>query len=70
LILACALMNRRLSVRDAIGLSRIEEDFQARIWGQVEFHHDLEHNVLQTRVAAAVIFTLLNCEKSSVSHKL
>lgn len=70
LILSCALMNRQLSVEDAIQLSRIEENFQSRIWGKVEFHHDLENYVLQTRVAAAVMFTLLNCEKSSVSHKV
>lgn len=70
LILTCSLFNRQLTVEDAVRLSRIEENYQSQIWGKVEFHHDLEHYVLQTRVAAAVIFALLNCEKSSVSHKL
>lgn len=70
MILACALINRQLSVEEAIQLSRVEENFQAEKWGSVEFHHDLESSVLEMRVAAAVMFTLLNCEKSSVSHKL
>lgn len=70
LILACALINRQLSVEDAIRLSRVEENFQSEKWGKVEFHHDLECNVLQARVAAAAIFTLLNCEKTSISQRL
>ncbi len=70
LILASALINRQLSVEEAVRLSRVEENYQAEKWGTVEFHHDLENSVLQTRVAAAVIFTLLNCEKNSISHKL
>lgn len=69
LILACALVNRHLSVVDAVKMSRIEENFQAEKWGTVEFHHSLDRANLETRVAAAVVFTLLNCEKSNVSHK-
>lgn len=69
LILACALINKQVTVENAVKLSRIEENFQADKWGTVEFHHSLDAANLEMRIAAAVLFTLLNCEKSNVSHK-
>lgn len=69
IMLTCAVINRQLSVEDAIHLSRIEENYQADKWGTVEYHHDLETYNLQTRVSAAVMFTLLNSEKSNISQK-
>lgn len=68
LILACALMNRELNVQQAIDLSRIEENYQAKTWGKVEFHHDLDMYNLQMRVSAALLFTMLNWDEK-VSHK-
>lgn len=69
LILTCALINRHLSVEDGVKFSRIEENFQISKWKSIEYHHELEKYNLETRVAAAIIFILLNLEKSVISQK-
>ncbi|KAH9413658.1 ATP synthase mitochondrial F1 complex assembly factor 2 [Dermatophagoides pteronyssinus] len=69
LILTCALIARQLSVEQAVSLSRIEENFQASRWTSVEYHHDIEQYNIESRVAAAIVFILLNFEKNYVSQK-
>lgn len=69
LILTCALIARKLSIEQAVSLSRIEENFQASRWTSVEYHHDLEQYNIQSRVAAAIVFILLNFEKNIIYHK-
>lgn len=68
LILTCALINRFISVQDAVRLSRIEENYQASIWKSIESHHDLERYSLEARVSAAIIFILLNLEKNYITN--
>nr|XP_046916536.1 ATP synthase mitochondrial F1 complex assembly factor 2-like [Dermatophagoides farinae] len=69
LILTCALIARQISIEQAVSLSRIEETFQTSRWTSVEYHHDIEQYNIQSRVAAAIVFILLNFEKNYIYHK-
>lgn len=62
LILTLALTQKQITVDDAVSLSRIEEEFQAGKWGSIEWHHEVDSQILRTRVAAAMIFYFLNSE--------
>ena len=54
-ILSFALMNRKVTVEQAIRLSRLETEFQVSKWGKFA-SHDADETQLRTRVAAAVLF--------------
>ncbi|XP_046402322.1 ATP synthase mitochondrial F1 complex assembly factor 2 [Ischnura elegans] len=63
LMLACA--ERFVSVEKAVLLSRLEEEFQCKSWGRVEWAHDVDMHQTITRLAAAMFFV-----HSSVASKL
>jgi len=63
-ILATALIDRFLYVEKAIALSRLEQEYQASKWGNVEEAHDIEKLALCARVSSAVLFTHLNSEST------
>jgi len=69
LILSLALTKRKISVNEAISLSRLEEDFQINQWGSVEWAHELDSKVLTARVSAGMLFFFLNCHISRLKHK-
>ncbi|KAM4632363.1 ATP synthase mitochondrial F1 complex assembly factor 2 isoform 1-T2 [Discoglossus pictus] len=70
LILATGLIDRHLTVEQAVLLSRLEEEFQIQHWGSVEWAHGYELQELRARAAAGTLFVLLCSENSTVKHKL
>ena len=69
LILTIALINRQITVSEAVSLSRLELEYQTKIWGSFEWAHDLEHNLVKAKVASGLIFFFLNCESTKVVKK-
>ncbi|XP_020779928.1 ATP synthase mitochondrial F1 complex assembly factor 2 [Boleophthalmus pectinirostris] len=69
-VLALAMIDRHLSVEKAVLLSRLEEEFQIRQWGNVEWAHDYDMYELRARTAAGALFVQLSSETSSVKRKL
>lgn len=69
-LLALAAIDQRISVVKAAALSRLEEEYQAKFWGRVEWAHDLSQQELQARLAAAVLFVHLNRSEHFVKEKL
>lgn len=69
-ILALSCVDRRLTVEQAVLLSRLEEEYQTGYWGRVEWAHDVSQHDLQARVAAAVIFIHLNSMSDETKSKL
>uniref|UniRef100_A0A6P4F6T5 ATP synthase mitochondrial F1 complex assembly factor 2-like n=1 Tax=Drosophila rhopaloa TaxID=1041015 RepID=A0A6P4F6T5_DRORH len=59
-----------LTVEKAVTLARLEEEYQLKFWGRVEWAHDLSQQELQSRLAAAVLFVHLNCSENFVKQKL
>ncbi|EDW02852.1 ATP synthase mitochondrial F1 complex assembly factor 2 [Drosophila grimshawi] len=70
IVLACAVIEQMLSVERAVALSRLEEEYQLKFWGRVEWAHDFSQQELQARLAAAVLFVHLNCSENFVKEKL
>ncbi|TRY84001.1 hypothetical protein DNTS_009946, partial [Danionella cerebrum] len=52
LILSFALIDKQLSVEEAVLLSRLEEEYQIKRWGNVEWAHDYDMYELRARTAA------------------
>ena len=53
----------------AVRLSRLEEDFQTKYWGRIEWAHDIAQHDLQARVAAAIFFIHVNSMDISEQSK-
>lgn len=70
LILTLSLIDRHISVEQAVSLSRLELEYQTRIWGNVEWAHTIELMMTQAKVSAAVLFVITNSETSSKVSKL
>ncbi|OWF49801.1 ATP synthase mitochondrial F1 complex assembly factor 2-like [Mizuhopecten yessoensis] len=69
LLLMLAVVHKQISVERAVYLSRLESQYQADTWGNVEWHHDFDKYDLQARVAAAAVFIHWCSEKTSVWSK-
>ncbi|XP_016963110.1 ATP synthase mitochondrial F1 complex assembly factor 2 [Drosophila biarmipes] len=69
IILTCAVIEQMLTVEKAVALARLEEEYQLKFWGRVEWAHDLSQQELQARLAAAVLFVHLNCSENLVKQK-
>lgn len=61
-ILTLALLKRKLSVENAISLSRLETEFQTSKWGNIEWAHDIELAQTRARVSAGILFVQLSSE--------
>lgn len=70
IILACATIDRFISVKKAVHLARLEEEYQLRHWGKVEWSHDLSQQELQARLAASVLFIHFNRAEYAKKEKL
>ncbi|XP_061455349.1 ATP synthase mitochondrial F1 complex assembly factor 2 [Rhineura floridana] len=70
LILSMGLLDKRLTVEQAVLLSRLEEEYQIQHWGNVEWAHDYDMYELRARTAAATLFVHLCTENSTVKQKL
>ncbi|XP_069784383.1 ATP synthase mitochondrial F1 complex assembly factor 2 isoform X1 [Narcine bancroftii] len=69
-VLSLNLIDRNLSVEKAVLLSRLEEQYQIEVWGNVEWAHDYDLYELRSRTAAGALFVHLCTESSTVKHKL
>lgn len=71
IILMFAIVEKKLTVEQAVNLSGLETDFQIQHWGNVEWAHKLEFHDTMSRVAAAELFIQCNsneyCRKSKKS---
>nr|XP_056722453.1 ATP synthase mitochondrial F1 complex assembly factor 2 [Euleptes europaea] len=70
LILSMGLLDKQLTVEQAVLLSRLEEEYQIQHWGSVEWAHDYDVYDLRARTAAATLFIHLCSESSTVKHKV
>lgn len=70
LMLTMACMDKYISVERAVALARLEEEFQLKFWGRVEWAHDLNQQDSQARVAAAVLFVHFNTNENLLKQKL
>lgn len=69
IVLACAVIEQQITVEKAVALARLEEEYQLKFWGRVEWAHDLSQQELQARLAAAVLFVHFNCSEHFVKEK-
>lgn len=70
LILTLACTEKRISVEKAVTLSRLEEEYQLKFWGRVEWAHDVAQQDTQARLAASVLFVYFNSSQHIVKEKL
>uniref|UniRef100_A0A2K5QTC2 ATP synthase mitochondrial F1 complex assembly factor 2 n=1 Tax=Cebus imitator TaxID=2715852 RepID=A0A2K5QTC2_CEBIM len=70
IVLTLGLIDLRLTVEQAVLLSRLEEEYQIQKWGNIEWAHDYELQELRARTAAGTLFIHLCSESSTVKHKL
>ncbi|KAL7739501.1 hypothetical protein ACLKA6_003946 [Drosophila palustris] len=70
IVLACAVIEQQINVDKAVALARLEEEYQLKFWGRVEWSHDLSQQELQARLAAAVLFVHFNCSEHLIKEKL
>lgn len=69
-ILTMACVDKRISVEKAVTLSRLEEEYQLKFWGRVEWAHDLNQQDTQARLAAAVLFIHFHSSEHLIREKL
>jgi len=69
LILMCAVVDKKLTVEEAVNLSRLELNFQTEKWGNVEWAHDLELHDTTARVAAAALFVHCKTNEHTIKVK-
>ncbi|XP_036401335.1 ATP synthase mitochondrial F1 complex assembly factor 2 [Megalops cyprinoides] len=69
-VLSFGLIDRHLTVEQAVLLSRLEEEYQIQRWGNVEWAHDYDMYELRARTAAGTLFVHLCSESSTVKRKL
>ncbi|PIK54925.1 putative ATP synthase mitochondrial F1 complex assembly factor 2-like [Apostichopus japonicus] len=70
LILAFALIDRRVDPETALKLSWLELEFQVAKWGRVEWSHDVEFADLKARVSAAGLFIHMVLESTQTIQKM
>ncbi|KAG7507113.1 TOM1 2 isoform X1 [Solea senegalensis] len=68
-VLSMAMIDRHLSVEEAVLLSRLEEEYQIQRWGSVEWAHDYDMYELRARTAAGALFVHLSSESSTVKQR-
>lgn len=59
LVVPLALLDRKITVKEAFKAVRVEEDHQIGNWGLVEGAHDVEHESLMAQIAAASLILWL-----------
>lgn len=57
--LAVALINNKLTIEEALDSSRIEENYQMTLYGEVEGGHDLDEGISLMQLSAAKNFSNL-----------
>lgn len=69
-ILTLACVDKRISVEKAVALSRLEEEYQLKFWGRVEWAHDLNQQDTQARLAASILFIHFHSNEHIVKQKI
>lgn len=69
LILMCAVIDRQITVKEAVHLARLELSHQTDQWGVVEWAHDIELHDTTARIAAANLFVHYNSTSTSKREK-
>lgn len=69
-ILTLACVEKRISVEKAVTLSRLEEEYQLKFWGRVEWAHDLNQQDTQARLAACILYIHFHSNDHLVKEKL
>ncbi|XP_050392028.1 ATP synthase mitochondrial F1 complex assembly factor 2 isoform X1 [Patella vulgata] len=69
LLIIMALVDKFISVDTAVHLSRLEQEYQVKKWGSVEWYHDIDEYELKTRLASATLFIHWSSENVSVKQK-
>lgn len=69
-ILALACVDKRISVEKAVELSRLEEEYQLKFWGRVEWAHDAHQQDTQARLAASILFIHFHSNEHIVKQKI
>ncbi|XP_056286041.1 ATP synthase mitochondrial F1 complex assembly factor 2 [Pseudoliparis swirei] len=69
-VLSMGMIDRHLTVEQAVLLSRLEEEYQIQHWGNVESAHDYDMYELRARTAAGALFVHLTSESLTVKRKL
>ncbi|KAG9267679.1 ATP synthase mitochondrial F1 complex assembly factor 2 [Astyanax mexicanus] len=69
-VLSLGLIDRHLTVEQAVLLSRLEEEYQIQHWGNVEWAHDYDMYELRARTAAGTLFVYLSSESATVKKKI
>lgn len=69
-ILTLACVDKHISVERAVALSRLEEEYQLKFWGRVEWAHDLCQQDTQARLAASVLCIHFQSSGHLVREKL
>ncbi|KAL5019004.1 hypothetical protein ScPMuIL_004726 [Solemya velum] len=70
LIITLALMDKQISVKQAVELSSLEQEYQVSVWGNVEWYHGMDLLEMQSRLAAASLFMTWCCESSRSKKKI
>ncbi|KAK4878940.1 hypothetical protein RN001_007086 [Aquatica leii] len=60
LILTLACVERFLTPEKAASLSRLEEEFQLKKWGRIEWAHDLSQQDQEARLSSTILFIYFN----------
>jgi ATP synthase F1 complex assembly factor 2 len=66
LITALALFKRRITAKEAMDISRVEEEFQIGRWGLVEGGHDLDRVNCTVSLSSASFFLWMSQDLASV----
>lgn len=70
LILTLAVVDRQITVEQAVRLGRLEEEHQIKQWGRVEWAHDVNQLDSQARLAASIMFVHFNTTEHLIKEKL
>ncbi|VDP06824.1 unnamed protein product [Soboliphyme baturini] len=66
-LLLLALMEGRITVEEAVDLTTLEQQFQMKTWGRVEWAHDVEFHEMCSRLGAAMTFIYFSTNSQSTS---
>ncbi|XP_055875200.1 ATP synthase mitochondrial F1 complex assembly factor 2-like [Biomphalaria glabrata] len=69
LLIIMALVDKQIDVDTAVELARLEQEFQTKKWGSVEWYHDIELYELRCRLSAAMLFVHWCCESTTIKQK-
>lgn len=69
-MLTLACVEKKISVEKAVELSRLEEEYQLKFWGRVEWAHDSNQQDTQARLAASILFIHFHSNEHIIKQKV